>query len=420
MKKVMAILVLFGSMGCSAMQGMKSHKATLPEEPPTYEQEDYDHLGQASPYRDLDALEEGAILHVPTGVEVSEDRLFNNLVGSRIIYVGEVHSNMQHHRVQLKVLEGLEKKFPGQIAVGMEMFQRPAQSALDQWGEGKLDPKGFEKLFRANWSQGYPYYQNIFEWIQKKKIPLIALNVSDEVAIEVSKKGFGKVSDKIKGDLPDLDPTDPFHRKALEAAFSGHSHGGEKGFEKFLNTMLLWDETMAESVVRFLKSPEGKNKKMVVLAGGFHVARGYGVPRRVFRRFPEPYSIVLPYTPIREVPKGRPDLLMESSEPLLPLYIADYVWSVGYEEIKEKRVFLGVQIEKAEEGVRIIDVLPESVASKAGFQPGDIVESFDGKRMEEPFDLSYEVGLQQPGDKVYIEIIRDGKKLEMEATFSAP
>ena len=418
-KRFLVILVLLGTMGCSAFKGIENRNV-LQEGEKTNEQGKPSFMDQSSPYQGLDSLKEGVILHVPTGVEVKEEVLLDYLASSRIIYVGEVHSNMQHHRVQLKILQGLEKRFPGQIAVGMEMFQRPAQTALDQWRQGELDQKGFMKLFFSNWSQGYPYYREIFGFILRKNIPLIALNVSDEVVMEVSKKGFENVSEETKEEIPDLDLSDHFHRKALEAAFSGHSHGGKKGFEQFLNTMLLWDETMAESVVNFLKSPEGKNKKMVVLTGGFHVAHGYGVPRRVFRRFSEPYTTVLPYTPVHAIPSGRKDLLMEISLPQLPLYIADFVWSVGYEEIKEKRVSLGVQIEKGEDGVRVMDVLPASAASKAGIQPGDIVISFEGKRVKEPFDLSYGVGLHHPGDKVSIKILRDGKALEVEATFSLP
>ncbi len=373
-------------------------------------------IGQESPYKKLNTLKEGGILHVPTGVELTEGELLDFLGRSRVIYVGEVHSNLQHHKVQLKILKELLARFLGKIAVGMEMFQRKAQPALDRWGRGELSDKEFSRLWYENWSQGLGYYQEILDFIAEAKIPLVALNASDEMISLVAKSGLDGVPDEFKKELPELDQTDSFHRKSLEAVFGGHSHGKE-GFDRFYRTMLLWDETMAETIVDYLNGPQGKGKKLVVLAGGFHVAYGYGIPRRVFRRLPEPYTVVLPHTAIEKIPKEREGLLMDVTPPQLPLYIADFVWEVGYEALKEDRVYLGVQIDQGEEGVIVIKVFPGLPASKAGIKVGDVIRSLEGIVIEAPFDLTYEVTRHKTGDRVSIEILRDGEPMALEATF---
>ena len=51
---------------------------------------------------------------------------------------------------------------------------------------------------------------------------------------------------------------------------------------------------MAHHVVEYLKSNEGKDKTVVVLAGSGHMAYGYGIPERVSSALGLPYLIVLP------------------------------------------------------------------------------------------------------------------------------
>jgi hypothetical protein len=210
--------------------------------------------------------------------------------------------------------------------------------------------------------------------------------------------------------LPEVDRNDPYHRKALQAIFKGHGPGTE-GFNAFYDTMLLWDETMAECVANYLSSAEGAEKKMVVFAGGFHVGYGFGIPRRAFRRLPEAYQIVIPHT------KDFPDekKMMDVESPDLPLTLSDYVWSTGYRVLENKKVRLGIQIEPFQSGIRVTEVNPDSAAETAGIKSGDIIVSFDGETMETPFDLTYAVQQKAPGDRVKLKLIREGKAIETEA-----
>ena len=56
----------------------------------------------------------------------------------------------------------------------------------------------------------------------------------------------------------------------------------------------VWDSTMAHYVVEYLKSEEGSDKTIVVLAGSGHMAYGYGIPARVATAFDLPYRIIVP------------------------------------------------------------------------------------------------------------------------------
>ena len=369
-----------------------------------------------SPYRPLDTLKDGTILHLPTGIEVTEEQMFNVLSGARVVYVGETHTNLKDHQVELEVLKGLSERFPGQVAVGMEMFQRPSQKQLDRWSRGELDEKAFMEVWLANWDQSYNYYRDILLYIRDKKIPLIALNAPEGLVRTVMEKGTEGMPENLKNELPDMDRTDPYHRSSLEAVFGAHAHGKE-GFERFYQTMLIWDETMAQTVASYLSGSEGKTKKMVVFTGGFHVNYGFGVPRRVFRRLPEPYAIVMPHT--AEIPENRRELMMDIQPVSIPLYLADFVWAVSYEDLEDQIVHLGVQIEGTEKGVGVRKVMPNSIASRIGIREGDIIVSFDGQSITRPFDLTHLMSLKQAGDRAALRILRGDQTINLEAKFES-
>ncbi|MEW6323843.1 MAG: ChaN family lipoprotein, partial [Nitrospirota bacterium] len=188
-----------------------------------------------SPYVDLDALKTGAILHVPTGRSLTEAELIDLATHARVIYIGEMHTNLEHHRVQLAVIRALRQRFPGRIAVGMEMFQRPSQPQLDQWARGELTPKQFKKLWHDNWGEDYEYYQPILDYLREQQIPIVALNASDAQVKSVSEKGWDGLSKEERAWLGPIEEHDPYHRRAMEAIFGGHGegHGGPGGFERF-------------------------------------------------------------------------------------------------------------------------------------------------------------------------------------------
>jgi len=78
---------------------------------------------------------------------------------------------------------------------------------------------------------------------------------------------------------------------------------------------------MAETAANYLATGGGSDKKLVVLAGGNHVRYGFGIPRRVFRRLPVAYTIVLPTTV--SIPEDKRDRLMDVNLPEIPLAPAD-------------------------------------------------------------------------------------------------
>ncbi len=371
-----------------------------------------------SPYVNLDSLEIGNILHLSTGKLVSEKELMEYLSRYPVVYFGETHDSVQDHDIQLAILEYFNKKYPGEVAIGMEMFRRPAQAGLDSYISGETDEREFAKLFHKNWGGLYPYYREITDYARLNGIPLVALNASKELRNEIREKGIDGLDAEMKNDLPEMDLDDPYHKAQMKAFFGKHVKG-PKQLETFYRMQVLWDETMAQSAADYLKSPAGDGKRLLIFAGGAHVTYGFGIPRRLFRRLPVPYVIVSTHTV--EIAEEKKKNLMNIDMPEIPFLPGDFLWGVRYEGLEGTTVKLGVTIGKAEgKGVSILGVVPGSPAEKGGILKGDVIVSMDGRELDEPFDLTYQVGRYKPGDSGKVEVIRDGKRLSLKVTYALP
>ena len=73
------------------------------------------------------------------------------------------------------------------------------------------------------------------------------------------------------------------------------------------------------------------------------------------------------------------------------------------------KAFLGVMSEKTDDGVKIMNITKGSPADKAGLQKDDIITKAGNALVANPDDLYKAIGGYNPGDKVNIIYMRDGK-----------
>lgn len=360
----------------------------------------------------------GQIVHLPTGTLVTSAQMLTMAGDVRIVYVGETHDNPASHRLELHVLQALAKRHPGRLALGMEMFKRSQQPALDHWTAGMLDEKAFLKESRwfESWNMDFAYYRDLLTFARDRHIPVIALDAEKSLVRAVRNKAPDQLTPMEQAEVPELDLTDPYQRGLVTAMFGDHSHGGMQ-LDGFIRAQVMRDETMAESAVRYLASPAGQDKHLLVVAGGDHVENGFGIPRRVFRRLPTSYTIIggkeINVAPDKQ---GR---YMNVTVPDFPMVPYDFLVYQAYEDLPETGVRLGVIVEVAPAGHGLIlkNMLPGSNAERAGLRPGDLLLSIDGETLREHSDLTLAVQQKHHGDKAVMEVERQGKPMKVQVLF---
>ena len=237
------------------------------------------------------SYEPGTILSGSTGNPVSFKAMLEDLNRVRIVYVGEHHTRVEDHKIQLRIIEALFADDP-ELTVGMEMFDTTYQPILDEWSAGRLDEASFLKRthWYANWKFDFDLYRDILTFIKDHRIRLVGLNLPFHIPPKIATGGIDSLSKEDRKYLPKhIDTENPEHRAYVKNIFEMHHFKGREDFEDFYMAQCVWEDTMAEAIAR-----NYTGSKMVVLAGNGHIYRKFGIPDRAYNRTHLPFRTVYP------------------------------------------------------------------------------------------------------------------------------
>ncbi len=314
--------------------------------------------------------------------------MMENVVGKKIVYVGENHVQFSNHVVELEVIKDLHRRGKT-IAIGMEMFQRPFQKVLDDYIESRIDERDLLKgtQYFKRWGFDYNLYRSILLFARSEKIPVVALNQRQEMVDKVFRSGLSSLSEEERKFAPsEMDLSDEAYKERLKKIFQEHEDFGARDFDLFYQAQILWDETMAESIDEFLKAHP--SHQMVVLAGNGHLAYGSGIPRRTARRNGYDYAIILNDTDLKKD-------------------IADYVFFPGTIPGETSPKLMVLLTEKTGK-VEIAGFPPGSNSEKTGMKVGDIILSIDHTPIHEIDDVKIDLLSRKKGEKVKVSVLRKG------------
>ncbi len=311
------------------------------------------------------------------------ERIIDNIADKPVIFVGERHSNYEDHVAELDIVMGLHRE-GRKFAIGMEMFQRPFQKAIDEFMSGAIGERDFLKKseYFKRWGFDYSLYREVLEFAKAKKIPVVALNLRSEIVDKVAKEGLDSLSPEQMKEIPhDMDMSDAEYKKRLQEIFKEHPSGTT--FDNFYQSQILWDETMAHSAAQYLK--EHPDSQLVVLAGEEHIMYDSGIPQRLKRLTGKEYVTLINGAFDEEI--GSYVIFAAQLEPPFSAK-------------------LGVILEKKDGSVVVKDFAPDSAAEKAGLQKGDILMLIDDWKIATVEDARIALSDRRPYESVRVRVIR--------------
>ncbi len=355
---------------------------------------------------------QGVVVDTSGKKVLGREKLWSALAKARVVYVGETHNHPEHHEVQLAVLEALYEK-NHEIAIAFEMFPRPCQKAIDRYVKGETDVATFlrESRYAQVWGYDFEFYRPLLDFAREHELDAIALNAPQETARKVSKGGLESLTDKERaGVAAEVDLEDERHRKrVLDELQAAHPIKDEAQLQRYYEGMVLWDETMAESVARYMDERGSDEVQVIVYAGRGHVEERTGIPSRVHRRNDLPFLTVLP-TEVEDPAK------IESSD--VSKRRGDYVWFTGPAPAPALPISaLGVEVRLEGERFVVVRVKRGGVGQAAGIRQGDKLLRFQGAIIFDPIQVDKQLHAMSVYDTPKLEVDRKGKRLALVVRF---
>jgi uncharacterized iron-regulated protein len=377
----------------------------------------------------------GVWIDPATGTRLPAEQLMASLAKRRIVLLGEIHDRVEHHRWQLHTLAGLHAH-QSKLVVGFEMLPRAVQPALDAWSKGESSEADFltASRWREVWGYDSSLYLPLIHFVRQYRLPMVALNVDRELVSRVGEEGWGAIPQDAREGISDPAPATDAYRRSLAEVYSmkqegrledplpqegnDRPHGEESGeapdlssilesddFARFVEAQLTWDRAMAEAL--FEARRDNPDALVVGILGRGHIQYGHGVPYQLADLGEESVAILFP---------AETGATCQTLEP----GVADAVFLVESDENGERepaKPRLGIMIEQAEDGIRILEVLEGSVAEAAGLAPGDIILSAATFPVVRTSELIEIVQRQAPGTWLPLDVKRDSQARRFVAEF---
>lgn len=343
------------------------------------------------------------LLDTTTDSQLDRAELVRRLATTRILFIGEEHTNLEFHRVQLEVIRALHES-GRRVIIGLEMFPWQPSAALARWSRGELDEESFltESRWYETWSHAWGYYRDIFLYAQAQRLPLVGLNAPREVVREVRRaRRFDVLDPVVRAQLPaTLDPGDAQHRQLVESYFDPEDrlHAAMPAAERegIYLAQLTWDAAMGWQAGKALSSPEDAREIVVVLAGSGHVAYDLGAARHV-----------------PEVLRGRTasliPVVVDGGATSVSAAYARFLWGIP-KTPQPGLPTLGLSLMGAigKQPTQVIQIDATASAARAGIRVGDVLRGVDGVAIESSAQLQRKLGDYRWGETLTLEFEREG------------
>lgn len=218
-----------------------------------------------------------------SGTDLSRVPLWNaleTLEKGSVLILGEQHGTAEQAAQHMKILNTLREQ-GHQVSVAMEFFDHTQQEIVNQWRTGLLTEPEFLKAVR--WGGfSFDHYRGQSEfprWEQAERT--FAINAPRSVTGKVARSGIDSLTPEERALFPaDFQRGSAAYFERFQEIMGGHVK--PEALERYFLAQSIWDDTMAERILRAQKEVPGQT--IVVVVGDFHVMYDGGLPDRLKAR----------------------------------------------------------------------------------------------------------------------------------------
>jgi len=245
----------------------------------------------------------GTIIDVRRQRVIGEAELVEELTRADFVLLGEKHDNIDHHRLQARLVEAMGERVS---ALVLEMIGAHQQQAVVEYlAERPGDTSGLAAVL--DWREsGWPdwrHYEPIVAAALENGAELMAGNLADATVAGIMERGFVALPPDLVAETGLDRPLDPASRDALRRTLV-QAHCGYAP-DDHLDNMLLVQRARDARMADRLALTAGRGIG-VLIAGGEHVRRDWGVPSYLERLAPDRQSLSLAFIEVSRDMEGLP------------------------------------------------------------------------------------------------------------------
>ncbi|OCH13726.1 MULTISPECIES: ChaN family lipoprotein [unclassified Aliivibrio] len=246
----------------------------------------------------------------PTGLPLSLSTLPNEIIKADVILVGEWHTHAAVHRFQTDLFKELSATNP-KLALSMEQFSRDKQTVVDEYLTGQIGEQTLMSDANA-WPNYESDYRPLVEIAKAGNRDIIASNAPKPIVKCIGQQGINYL-DKLDAMetswlAKNIDVSEsPYKSKFLASMH----HGDEEQTQKQFAAQMVWDATMAESIVDYLI--EHPDSQVMHIAGKFHIENGLGTAAQIIKLNPKLNVVII--SPTENITNNNTDYQLEVLSP---------------------------------------------------------------------------------------------------------
>jgi uncharacterized iron-regulated protein len=210
-------------------------------------------------------------LFTAQGQPADYDQMLAQLAQADVVLFGEQHNDPIAHWLEMQVAKDLSKlKGPGQLVLGMEMFERDVQPLVTQYVAGTLPDSAFERQSRP-WPNYATDYRPLLQLARDQHITLIGTNAPRRYAQQVARGSLTALDQLPAAEKAYLVPLPlkvdyelPGYKNMAAMFGNGAAHGG--GARNVIQAQALKDATMAYAI----RSSLSPGQTLLHFNGSYH------------------------------------------------------------------------------------------------------------------------------------------------------
>ena len=208
---------------------------------------------------------------------------------ARLVLLGEIHDNDEHHRIQARIFNDLLNR-GHRPALVMEQYDVDQQGKIDtllRSGVQDHTLRELSQLMRKSWD--WPVYEPIARQAVQQALPLAAANLSREALRQVSRNGYSALGADEETRLAlETVWTPERQKRLLHEVHAGHcGKMPDQMIQAVAKAQRARDAVMADTMLRF------KERGAVAIVGRGHARKDVGVPLYLAARAPETAVLAL-------------------------------------------------------------------------------------------------------------------------------